>query len=156
METVNFKDLYMSLLNCNPTTTKAWKKLTEHFSETEQNHMKNLFSDNAKRATDFTIEWNDFLVDFSKNRINEETIQLLLQLAEEVNLKDAIEKYYGGDVINQTEGRAVLHTALRAKESDNITVDGVNVVPEVYEVKKHIKKFTEAIISGQSKGYTGK
>ena len=156
IEAVNFKKSIMSLPNCNPTTTQAWKKLTEHFTQTKENHMKSLFSENANRAERFSIKWNDFLVDFSKNRITEETMQLLLQLAEEVNLKDAIGNYFGAAIINQTEDRAVLHTALRAKESDTVLVDGVNVVPEVYEVKEHIKKFTESIISGKSKGYTGK
>lgn len=146
----------MSLPNFNPTTTLAWKKLADHYTETKKSHMKSLFSEEASRADDFSIKWNDFLVDFSKNRITEETMQLLLQLANEVNLKDAIGKYFGAEAINQTEGRAVLHTALRAKESDTIEVDGVNVVPEVYEVKEHIKKFTDSIISGKSKGYTGK
>ena len=146
----------MSLVNIDPSKTQAWKLLAEHYNQTKENHMKSLFSDNANRATDFTINWNDFLVDFSKNRINKETIQLLLKLTEQVNLKDAIGQYFGGQTINQTEGRAVLHTALRAKESDIIKVDGVNVIPEIYKVKKQIKTFTDAIISGESKGYTGK
>ena len=96
------------------------------------------------------------LNDFSKNRITEETMQLLLQLSEEVNLKEAIQKYFDGDAINQTEGRAVLHTALRAKKSDTVLVDGKNVIEEVYEVKEKIKDFTESIISGNKKGHTGK
>ncbi|MFS4492502.1 glucose-6-phosphate isomerase [Maribacter sp. 2308TA10-17] len=146
----------MSLPNFNPTTTQAWKKLADHYNQKKESHMKSLFSDDDDRASRFSIKWNDFLVDFSKNRITEETMQLLLQLADEVNLKEAITNQFGGAVINETEGREVLHTALRAKESDAITVDGVNVVPEVYEVKKHIKKFTDSIISGESKGYTGK
>ncbi len=146
----------MSLLNHNLTTTQAWEKLTDHYNQTSAYHIKSLFNKDANRASNFSIKWNDFLVDFSKNRITEETMQLLLQLADEVNLKDAIGKYYGADTINQTEGRAVLHTALRAKESDIITVDGENVVPKVYEVKRHIKKFTDSIVSGESKGYTGK
>jgi len=146
----------MSLPNVNPTTTKAWQKLIEHYTQTKGNHIKNSFSEEANRANDFSITWDDFFVDFSKNRIIQETMQLLLQLADEVNLKDAIGKYFGADTINETEGRAVLHTALRAKESDVVEVDGVNVVPQVYEVKRHIKRFTDSIISGESKGYTGK
>ena len=146
----------MSLPNFNPTTTLAWQKLRDHYNETKENHLKRLFSDEANRAASFSIKWNDFLVDFSKNRISEETMHLLLQLAEEVNLKDAIGKYFGADAINQTEDRAVLHTALRAKARDTILVDGKNVVAEVYKVKQHIKEFTDSIISGQTKGYTGK
>jgi glucose-6-phosphate isomerase len=146
----------MSVHNVNPSTTKAWKNLTEHYNSSKDNHIKTLFGEDANRAENFSIRWKDFLVDFSKNRITEETFQLLLQLADEVNLKEAISKQFDGDAINETEGREVLHTALRAKASDVIKVDGKNVVSEVYEVKKHIKKFTETIISGESKGFTGK
>ena len=146
----------MSLQNINPTTTNAWKKLTSHFSETEAAQIKSLFAIDANRAKKFSLQWNDFFLDFSKNRITEETMQLLLQLSEEVNLKEAIQKYFDGDSINQTEGRAVLHTALRAKKSDAVLVDGKNVIEEVYEVKEKIKDFTESIISGNKKGHTGK
>ena len=146
----------MSLHNINPTTTQAWKKLTEHYQATHKNHIKDLFASDSKRAERFSIQWNDFLFDFSKNKITKETIDILLELADEVNLKDAIQKYYGGEAINQTEGRAVLHTALRAKKTDSVLVDGINVVPEVYEVKAKIKAFTDAVISGEKKGYTGK
>ena len=146
----------MSLRNINPTTTQAWKKLTEHYQATHKNHIKDLFASDSKRAERFSIQWNDFLFDFSKNKITKETIDILLELADEVNLKDAIQKYYGGEAINQTEGRAVLHTALRAKKTDSVLVDGINVMPEVYEVKAKIKTFTDAVISGEKKGYTGK
>ncbi len=146
----------MALPNINPTTTNAWKKLVDHYNQSEEGYIKTHFNKNTNRATEFSIEWNDFFVDFSKNRITAETMQLLMQLADEVKLKDAIDSCFKGDDINETEGRAVLHTALRAKDSDVTKVDGVNVVPEIYEVKKHIKEFTESIISGESKGYTGK
>jgi len=146
----------MSLPNFNPTTTQAWKKLTEHFNQTKGNQMKTFFSENANRAIDFSIEWNEFLVDFSKNRIDQKTMQLLLQLAEEVKLKEAIGNYFGDEEINQTEGRAVLHTALRARKTDTILVDGENVVDEVNKVKESIKIFTDSVISGDRKGYTGK
>jgi len=146
----------MSLENTDPTTTAAWKNLQQHYNSTKDDHLKALFAADASRAKKFSLHWNDFLVDYSKNRLTSKTMQLLLQLADEVNLKDAIKSYFEGDAINQTEGRAVLHTALRAKESDSILIDGKNVVPEVYEVKAHIKKFTASIISGNSKGYTGK
>ena len=146
----------MPLTNINPTGTQAWKQLVEHFNQTKENHMKTYFSEDANRANDFTIKWNDFIVDYSKNRIDRKTMQLLLQLTEEVKLKDSIGQYFGAQAINQTEGRAVLHTALRAKESDTIIVDGVNVITEVFDVKKRIKKFTDSVINGESKGYTGK
>lgn len=146
----------MSLQNTDPTTTQAWKKLTQHYGITKDIHLKTLFSADANRADKFSLSWNDFLFDFSKNRISEETLSLLVELAHEVNLKDAISKYFKGEAINQTENRAVLHTALRAKKSDSVLVDGVNVIPEVYEVKEHIRSFTNDIISGTKKGFTGK
>lgn len=146
----------MALNNIDPTTTNAWDKLNQHFKDSNKTKIKDLFAKDMDRADSFSIKWNDFLLDYSKNRITKETMGLLFILADELNLKDAIDKYFNGDQINQTEGRAVLHTALRAKESDEIMVDGENVVPEVYEVKKHIKEFSESIISGKSKGYTGK
>ena len=146
----------MPLYNINPTTTQAWKKLSERYNQTKDSHMKAQFSNDANRASDFTIQWKDFLVDYSKNRIDRKTMQLLLQLTKEVNLKDAIGKYFGAEAINQTEGRAVLHTALRAKYSDTVMVNGVNVVDEVYEVKRRIKEFTDSVISGECKGCSGK
>lgn len=145
----------MALKSVNPTTTKSWKKLEEHFNATKNQEIKAYFSDDKNRAKNFSITWNDFFVDYSKNRISEKTVELLLELANEVNLKDGIQKYFDGDLINETEGRAVLHTALRAKQSDVVTVDGVNVIPEVYEVKAKIKAFTEAVVTGRKKGYTG-
>lgn len=146
----------MSLPNINPTTTEAWKKLAYHYIKSNGETIKNHFVENVTRAEDFTILWDEFLVDYSKNRITKQTMQLLLELAEEVGLKDAIGQYFGGQTINETEGRAVLHTALRAKESDIVNVGGINVIPEVYAVKRSIKVFTDSVISGDHKGYTGK
>ena len=146
----------MALNKTNPAHTEIWKKLTNHYNDTKDIHLRSLFSGDARRAEKFTLKWNEFLFDYSKNRISNDTMKLLLQLAEEVELKDAIKKYFDGDIINETEGRSVLHTALRAKKEDKVLVDGINVVPEVYEVKEHIKEFTYAVINGDLKGYTGK
>ena len=147
----------MPLPNINPTTRDVWAKLTQHFRSTkDRDQMKEMFAEDADRASRFSIHWKDFFVDYSKNRINTESMDLLLELAEEVRLKDAIAAQFGGDIINQTEGRAVLHTALRARKSDTIKVDGENVVPEVSEVREHIRSFSESIISGNKKGFTGK
>ena len=146
----------MSLPNTNPSNTNAWQNLKKHFSTMESNSIKEMFQNDGTRAEKFHIQWNDFLVDFSKNNITQETLDLLLKLTEEVNLKEAITQYFNGDLINQTENRAVLHTALRAPESATFLVDGGNVMPEIYEVKKSIEKFTNEITSGYRTGYTGK
>jgi glucose-6-phosphate isomerase len=146
----------MSLQSTNPTHLNSWQQLENHFSKMEDNSIKKMFQSDASRAEKFHIQWNNFLVDYSKNNINQETIDLLLNLANEVNLKDAISKYFTGDLINQTENRAVLHTALRAQENEVILVDGKNVMPEVFEVKNKIKNFTNEIVIGERKGYTGK
>lgn len=146
----------MPLLNTNPTTTAAWKLLGENFKETKSLQLKDLFADDKERATKFTLRFQEFIVDYSKNRITDETLSLLLQLAEEVNLKNAIEKVFNGDPINQTEGRAVLHTALRAKKTETVMVSGVNIIPEVYRIKEQLRQFSEDVINGQRKGYTGK
>ena len=146
----------MALPNINPTSTDSWKKLKEHFNDLKDVHMKDLFAEDKDRANKFTIKWDDFYVDFSKNRITSETFKYLLELADDVKLKAAIESQFSGEIINQTEGRAVLHTALRAPESYNVKVDGENVVPEVYKVKRKIETFTNEIVNGDLKGYTGK
>ncbi|MFJ1410731.1 glucose-6-phosphate isomerase [Capnocytophaga canimorsus] len=140
----------------NPTTTKAWMSLQKHFEATQNVLMKSLFEQDPNRAKRFSIQWQDFLVDYSKNRIDSTTMDLLVQLAEQCGLKDAVEKYFEGDLINATENRAVLHTALRASTDAVIRVEGENVIPEIQKVKAKIKSFSEEIISGIKKGYTGK
>ncbi|WP_288896343.1 glucose-6-phosphate isomerase [uncultured Capnocytophaga sp.] len=144
------------LKNSNPTQTNAWKALQKHFAEVKDRHTLSLFEKDAARADKFSIQWHDFYVDYSKNRIDEETMKLLVQLADECHLKDAIEKYFGGDLINNTEKRAVLHTALRAPENSVVNVDGKNVMPEVAAVKHKMKQFSEEVIAGKRKGFTGK
>lgn len=147
----------MALGKTNPSGTVAWEKLREHFYDKMQTaSMTEMFANDSERAEKFNLQWNDFLIDYSKNIITQETIDLLLALAKEVDLKDAISKYFEGDIINETENRAVLHTALRAPENAVVKVDGENVMPEVYEVKQKIQAFSEEVISGQRKGFTGK
>ncbi|KQB43410.1 Glucose-6-phosphate isomerase [Flavobacterium daejeonense] len=146
----------MALSTLNPTLTASWKKLEKHFEELQHVSMQEMFKQDASRAEKFSILWKDFLIDYSKNIVNQETMNLLLELANEMGLKNGIQDYFEGRIINQTENRAVLHTALRAKESAVINVNGVNVVPEVYEVKNKIKNFTNEIVSGKKTGYTGK
>jgi glucose-6-phosphate isomerase len=146
----------MALNTINPTETSAWKKLQAHYTEIQKASMTAMFHADPSRTEKLHLKWNDFLVDYSKNRITQETINLLLELADETGLKSAVSDYFEGAIINQTENRAVLHTALRAKESAVINVDGINVMPEVYEVKNKVKEFTNEVTSGQRTGYTGK
>ena len=146
----------MALNTINPTETGAWKKLQLHYNEMQSASMQEMFQADNSRTEKFNLKWNDFLIDYSKNIINQETLDLLLELVEEAGLKNAIADYFEGGIINQTENRAVLHTALRAKESAVINVEGQNVVPEVYEVKNKIKAFTNEVTSGQRTGFTGK
>ena len=146
----------MALKATNPTTTKSWKKLQAHFNTIKDKHLKDLFNSDTERANNLTLQWEDFYADFSKNRITKETLNLLIELANELDLKDAISKYFEGDIINETENRAVLHTALRAPKTAEVFVDGKNVIPEIHEVKAKIESFTASIVSGNHKGYTGK
>ena len=146
----------MALPTINPTKTKAWQQLENHFLEMKTVFMPELFQKDKERAEKFHLQWNDFLVDYSKNKINQETVNLLLKLADEVQLKAAISSYFGGDAINQTENRAVLHMALRAPETASYLVEGKNVMPEIFEVKNKIKQFTNEVLNGDRKGFTGK
>ncbi|WP_418508654.1 glucose-6-phosphate isomerase [Corallibacter sp.] len=146
----------MALPKINPTTTTAWKNLQDHFSTVKDTHIKTLFAQDKERVNKMTITWEDFYLDFSKNRITDETMGLLQDLANQVELKEAINAYFSGEEINETEKRAVLHTALRAKETETVLVNGKNVIPEVYAVKNKIKSFSDAIIQGEKKGSTGK
>ncbi|MBP9792642.1 MAG: glucose-6-phosphate isomerase [Flavobacterium sp.] len=146
----------MMLPSINPSETQAWQKLRDHFEDMQYAEMNEMFRQDATRAEYFHIQWGSFLVDYSKNRINQKTIDLLLELATEVGLKEAIADQFSGVQINQTENRAVLHTALRAQEKDVVWVDGKNIVPEIHAVKNKIKTFCKEVISGDKKGFTGK
>ena len=145
----------MALKNINPTKTQAWEKLTNHFNKNKDITIKDLYKD-ANRKEDFSLELGDLSVDFSKNRITKETIALLLELAKEVDLKDAIEKQFSGEVINVTEGREVLHTALRSNSDASVLVDGKNIKPQIQTALRKIRSFSNKVISGKWKGYTGK
>jgi glucose-6-phosphate isomerase len=146
----------MSLPTINPTQTAAWQKLQAHFAQMKTAQMQDLFAADAQRTEKFHIEWQDFLLDYSKNIVSEETLALLQDLATEVDLKSAIEQYFGGGLINQTENRAVLHTALRTQQTEPILVDGKDILPEIAAVKAKMKAFSQSIITGEHKGYTGK
>jgi glucose-6-phosphate isomerase len=146
----------MVLQKINPTQTIAWKKLQDHYNTMATVSMKEMFASDANRSEKFHLKWNDFLLDYSKNKINQETLQLLTELANEVGLKSAISDYFNGEIINQTENRAVLHTALRLPENATVLVEGINVIPEIYDVKNKVKSFSNQVISGNKKGFTGK
>lgn len=140
----------------NFTKTDAYKYLADHFIAINETSLKDLFTQDEERFNKFSILFEDILVDFSKNRINDTTFALLIQLAKECKLDEAIKAMYRGDKINETEGRPVLHIALRNQSNKPILVDGKDVMPEVNAVLAKMEKFSKAVISGEWKGYTGK
>ena len=140
----------------DPTKTSAWGKLEKHYNELKETHMKSLFAEDANRFSKFSVQFEDILLDYSKNRITQETLDLLFDLAKEVGLADAKQAMFGGDHINLTEDRAVLHVALRGLSGKTFSDQGKDVTPEVLGVLSRIKTFTEKLHSGQLKGYTGK
>jgi glucose-6-phosphate isomerase len=140
----------------NPTETLAWKKLQSHFRTMKKKHMRDMFQKDSKRFSRFTLAFEDITVDFSKNIISGKTLKLLLELAQECRVKDAIERMFSGDKINETEGRAVLHVALRNRANIPIYVDGKDVMPEVKAVLAQMQRFSDNVISGEWRGYSGK
>lgn len=146
----------MPLNNINPTETKAWKALKARFEETKDVHMKSLFSEDKNRKENFSLQFEDLTLDFSKNRIDAQTLDLLIELTDQCKLNQGIEKYFNGDKINETENRAVLHTALRNNDEGSVEVDGFDVMPEVRATLDKIHQFSDSVISGEFKGYTGK
>ena len=143
--------------NINPTKTNAWKALTEQFNQVKNVTIAEEFKNDPNRFQNFSLKFNDdFLVDFSKNRVNKKTLGLLIDLAKECDLSNAIKSMFEGEKINVTEGRAVLHTALRNMGNNSVFVDGKNVMPDVKAVLLKMKNFCAKIVSGEWKGYTGK
>ena len=138
------------------TKRTAWNKLQAHYKEIGEVHLRKLFADDSQRGERMTVEAEGIFLDYSKNRINQETIQLLIKLAEELELRSRIDAMFRGDKINVTEKRAVLHVALRAPRGASITVDGENVVPEVHAVLDKMTDFSNRLRSGEWKGFTGK
>jgi glucose-6-phosphate isomerase len=144
------------LSSINPTTTNAWKELNAHAADMKKLHMKELFSKDNNRFTQFNIVAGDIVFDYSKNIIENKTMQLLQQLADDCKVKEAIEKMFDGDVINHTEKRAVLHTALRNFSGKAVLVDGKDVMPGIQRVLVQMQNFCANIHNGTWKGYTGK
>ncbi len=145
------------LKNINPTQTDAWKALTAHFESAQDMDLTTLFAEDSQRFSRYSARFGqDILVDYSKNLINQETMQHLFALAQQTQLQDAIQAMFNGEAINQTEGRAVLHTALRNRSNAPVMVDGQDVMPAVNAVLDKMRAFSERVIGGEWKGFTGK
>ncbi|QSR89018.1 glucose-6-phosphate isomerase [Methylacidiphilum caldifontis] len=140
----------------SPFNSPLWNALEEHYKSISQLHLRDLFHSDPQRFTKFSICWNEFLFDYSKNRLTEKTLSLLFQLANEINLSENIEKMFSGQKINFTENRSVLHIALRNRSGQPIYVDGRNVMDEVKKVLEKMKNFSLDIRSQQWRGYSGK
>ena len=143
------------LQKINPSTTRSWADLREHHARLKDVSMRELFTRDARRFEKFSIRFNDILVDYSKNRITEETLDLLLALARETAVADAVQRMFTGDRINETEGRAVLHVALRNSVSHDLHLEGQDVMADVRKVLEKMEEFSNRILSGSWKGYTG-
>jgi glucose-6-phosphate isomerase len=144
------------LPNIDFTSTQSYKYLTNHYIDILTISLKELFEADNQRFNKFSLQFEDILLDYSKNRIDEETVALLIQLARECGVNKAIEAMFSGEKINVTEDRPVLHVALRNRSNKSVYVDGKDVMPDVNRVLQHMKEFSEAIISGEWKGHTGK
>ena len=140
----------------NPAKTAAWAKLQKHYLQMMDYSMKDAFVRDKGRFVKFSITFEDILLDYSKNIINKETIRLLLGLAKECGIRDATEQMFSGEKINETENRQVLHTALRNRSNAPVIVDGKDIMPDVNKVLAKMKSFSQKVISGDWKGYSGK
>src|SRR5690606_20741867 len=144
------------LPSINFTETPAYQYLADHYIAINEKSIRQLFEEDPKRFENFSVQLNDILLDYSKNRINAETFALLIQLARECQLEKAIHAMFSGEKINVTEGRQVLHTALRNQSGNSVIVDNEDIMPKVEAVKERMKAFCQQIHSGAWKGYTGK
>jgi glucose-6-phosphate isomerase len=140
----------------NPSTLDSWKKLNSNFKTLSSKTLTEYFEEDPDRVNKLSINWESFYVDYSKNRLDKSTIDLLVSLAEEAGLKKGVEAYFSGEEINETEGRAVLHTALRTQDSTPVLVKGKNILPGINQAKKEMYNFADKVISGVWKGHTGK
>ncbi|MFM2408846.1 MAG: glucose-6-phosphate isomerase, partial [Pseudomonadota bacterium] len=138
------------------TQSPAWQALQAHYASVQSQHMRELFQNDPSRFNKFTVQLNDLLFDYSKNRITSDTLPLLIKLAEQADLPAYIERMFTGVKINHTEGRAALHTALRNRSSRPVLVDGKDVMPDVRRVLRLMREFSEAVRNGQHLGFTGK
>lgn len=146
----------MKIQNISPTSTEAWSKLSDHFKRMKSVHMRELFKNDPDRFDKFQISFESLLVDFSKNRITQDTLDILISLARECKLSEAIQSMFEGEAINQTENRSVLHVALRNRSNTPVMVEGQDVMPQVNAVLNQMEQFSNNLINGSWKGYTGK
>src|SRR5690554_3167946 len=144
------------LANTSFVHTEAFKELSNHYKSISSIHLKQMFENDPDRFSKYSLLFDDILFDYSKNRIDGKTMELLLQLAEECKVKDAIEAMFSGARINETENRSVLHTALRSSETEPLVVDGEDIRPAIRKVLEQMKQFSQRVISGEWKGYSGK
>src|SRR5690606_3479064 len=144
------------LANTSFIHTEAFKELSSHYQSISRTHLKDMFEKDPGRFSKFSLIFEDILFDYSKNRIEEKTMDLLLQLAQECKVKEAIEAMFSGKRINETENRAVLHTALRSTDNQPLMVDGEDIRPGIRKVLDQMEQFSNRIISGEWKGYSGK
>ena len=140
----------------DPTQTFAWKALRAHHDEVADLQMRDLFRDDPDRAARFSLTLGDLLFDFSKNRVTDQTVSLLTELCEECGVRDWITRMFSGDAINETEGRAVLHTALRHRGDRTVSVDGADVMPDVRRVLSQMRAFANSVREGAWVGHTGR
>ncbi len=140
----------------NPASTAAWQQLIQHAAEMKEVHMRDLFSNDPDRFKKFSLCLDEIVFDYSKNIITEKTIQLLLQLADECKLKEAVEAMFNGDLINETEHRSVLHTALRNFSGEPVFSEGTDIMPGIKKVLRKMKNFCQAVHTGKFRGYTDK
>ncbi len=146
----------MALPKINPLKTKSWRDLKNHFDEIKSYTISHFFDNDSNRFESFSINFGDLLVDYSKNRINDKTLRIFENLTEEIKLDDAIESYFGGEKINETERRAVLHTAVRGQSDDTLILDGVDIMEKIKTERERVFKFTNEIINGDYLGFSGK
>jgi glucose-6-phosphate isomerase len=146
----------MSIPSINPTKTKSWRKLKTHRKNNADLNIASLFENDPERFSKYSLQHDAILVDYSKNIVKDETLKILFSLAKECKVKEAIKAMFGGDKINMTEGRSVLHTALRNKSNQAVMMDGKDVMPDVKLVLAKMKSFSNEVISGKWKGFSGK
>ena len=146
----------MTLPRINPLKTKSWEELKNHFNKIKGTSISDLFVNDPNRFKNFSINFRDLLLDFSRNRINDETLDIFEKLAEEIKLSDAIKSYFNGEKINETEGRGVLHTAVRNQSNNKLIHDGVNIIEKIKTERERVFKFSNEIITGNYLGFSGK